>query len=63
MLSEADRLPLAVGVKVTLIVQTRPNATELPQVLVWAKSPAFVPVMATLVICRVPPPRSIRMML
>ena len=34
MLTEAVRLPLAVGVKVTLIVQLAPAATELPQVLV-----------------------------
>jgi hypothetical protein len=34
MLSEAARLPLAVGVKVTLIVQLPPAATELPHVLV-----------------------------
>ena len=33
MLTEAVRLPLAVGVKVTLIVQLAPAATELPQVL------------------------------
>lgn len=33
------RLPVAVGVKVTLIVQLEPAVTELPQVLVWAKSP------------------------
>ena len=34
MVTEAVRLPLAVGVKVTLIVQLAPAATELPQVLV-----------------------------
>jgi hypothetical protein len=34
ILTEAVRLPLAVGVKVTLIVQLAPAATELPQVLV-----------------------------
>ena len=34
MLTEAVRLPLAEGVKVTLIVQLAPAATELPQVLV-----------------------------
>jgi len=32
--SEAARLPLAEGVKVTLIVQLAPAATELPHVLV-----------------------------
>ena len=45
----AVRVPLAVGVKVTLIVQLAPAATELPHVLVCAKSPGFVPVSARLV--------------
>ncbi len=44
----AVRVPLAAGVKVTLIVQLAPAGTELPQVLVWAKSLAFVPVIARL---------------
>ena len=47
--SEAPRLPLAEGVKVTLMVQLPAAATELPQVLVWAKSPALVPASAMLV--------------
>jgi hypothetical protein len=34
MFTEAVSLPLAVGVKVTLMVQVAPAATELPQVLV-----------------------------
>ena len=34
MLTEAARLPLAEGVKVTLIVQFLPGATELPQLFV-----------------------------
>src|SRR3989442_15639482 len=38
IVSEPVRLPSAVGVNVTLIVQLAPAATELPQVLVWAKS-------------------------
>ena len=41
--SEAARLPLAAGVKVTLIVQLAPAATLDPQVLVWVKSPALEP--------------------
>lgn len=41
----ALRVPLAVGVKVTLIVQLAPAPSEEPQVLVWAKSPGLVPVM------------------
>ena len=53
MVTEAVRVPLAMGVKVTLIVQFAPAPTELPQVLVWAKSPALAPVMARLVIVKV----------
>ena len=34
ILTEAVRLPVAVGVKVTPIVQLAPAATELPQLLV-----------------------------
>jgi hypothetical protein len=49
MLTEAARLPLAEGLKVTLIVQFPPAPTELPQVLVWAKSLALVPAIARLV--------------
>lgn len=33
------RVPLAVGVKITLRVQEEPAASELPQLLVSAKSP------------------------
>jgi hypothetical protein len=49
MLMEAERLPLAPGVKVTLIAQLPLAATEVPQVLVWAKSEAFAPRIAMLV--------------
>ncbi len=45
----ALRVPVADGVKVTLIVQVAPAATELPQLLVWVKSLGFVPVSAILV--------------
>ena len=48
--SEAVRLPVAVGVKVTLIVQLAPAARLLPQLLVWPKSPLLAPVTAMLVI-------------
>ena len=48
MLTEAVRLPLAEGLNVTLIVQLALAATELPQVLVCAKSLALVPVSARL---------------
>ena len=44
----AVRVPLAAGVKVTLIVQLAPAATLEPQLLVWAKSLALVPVTARL---------------
>lgn len=56
IVSEAERAPLAVGVKVTLIVHIFPAAMELPQVLLWAKSLAFVPVTATLEMLRLPLP-------
>ena len=55
MLMLALRLPLADGVKVTLIVQLAPAASVLGlmgQVLVCAKSPAFVPATVMLVIVR-----------
>ena len=56
MLTEAVRLPLAEGLNVTLIVQLLPAATELPHVLVWAKSLALTPVSARLVMFSVVPP-------
>jgi hypothetical protein len=49
MVIAPDRGPVPAGVKVTLIVQFALAATLLPQVLVCAKSPAFVPDTATLV--------------
>jgi hypothetical protein len=51
----ALRLPLAVGLKVTLIVQFDPAARVLDplgQVLVWAKSPLLVPLKLILLIVR-----------
>jgi hypothetical protein len=51
--SEAERLPLADGVKVMLIVQLAPAASELLQVLVCAKSFALVPVRASVAIVKV----------
>jgi hypothetical protein len=48
-LREALRVPVAAGLKVTLIVQLAPAATLDPQVLVWVKSPALVPETETLV--------------
>jgi hypothetical protein len=55
MLMALLRLPLADGVKVTLIVQLAPAANVLGlmgQVLVCAKSPVLVPVSVILVIVR-----------
>ena len=48
MVTLALRLPAALGVKVTLIVQVPLTANVLEQVLVWAKSLAFVPLIAIL---------------
>jgi hypothetical protein len=44
ILSVAVRVPVAVGRKVTLIVQLAPAAKVLPHVCVWEKSLALVPV-------------------
>jgi hypothetical protein len=44
----ALRLPVALGVNVTGIVQLAPAASDVGQLLVWAKSPAFVPPIAML---------------
>ena len=52
MFEVAVRLPVAWGVNVTEIVHFFLLATLLPQVLVWAKSPGFVPVNVMLVILR-----------
>jgi hypothetical protein len=52
MARDAARPPAAEGVKVTLIVQLPPAATELPQLLVWAKSPELDPKTAMLVTVR-----------
>ena len=51
-LSDAVRLPLAAGVKVMLNVQVVPAGSELPQLLVWAKSPGLAPVIVTLEMLR-----------
>ncbi len=45
----AARVPVAVGLNVTLIVQLAPAARLLPQVLVCEKSPGFVPLNVTAV--------------
>ena len=48
MATEADRAPASAGLKVTETVQLAATASEVPQVLVWLKSAALVPVIATL---------------
>jgi len=53
---EALRVPVAVGVKVTEILQLPPAATLVPQVLFWPKSPEFAPVTAMLVMVSAPVP-------
>ena len=54
------RMPVAVGVNVTLMVQLAPAATDVPQVLVCMKSPlatmlvtlsAAVPVLVSVTVC------------
>src|SRR5437667_426111 len=54
------RVPVAVGVKVTLMAQLAPAATDVPQVLVCMKSPlatmlvtlsAAVPVLVSVTVC------------
>ena len=55
-LSDAVRVPLAVGLKMILTLQVAPAANELPQVWVCAKSPALIPVMATPAMLRVVAP-------
>jgi hypothetical protein len=49
-LSEAVRVPAAVGEKFTFILHFAPGASELGHLLVCAKSVAFVPVIAMLLI-------------
>jgi hypothetical protein len=44
----AVRIPVALGLKITLIAQLLPAARELPQLLVWVKSLAFEPESAML---------------
>lgn len=58
----AERAPLAVGVKVTLIVQVLPAAREAQELLVWEKSLAFVPASARLVRVKAPLPVLLRVM-
>ena len=56
----ALRLPLALGEKVTVMVQLALTASELGQVLVCAKSEALVPVMLMLLMLRASVPLLVR---
>ena len=51
--TEAPRVPVAEGVKVTVMVQLFFGPSDVPQVLVWAKSVEFVPVIVMPVMVRV----------
>lgn len=56
METNALRFPVAVGANCTLITHLPCAATLLPHVLVWEKSPEFVPPTATLVMARLAVP-------
>lgn len=58
--TEAVRMPFAVGLKVTLMLQLAPAATLVPQVFVCEKSVELVPVTPMLVIVRVALPVLVR---
>ena len=60
MVRAAVAAPLAEGLKVTLIVQLAPAATELPQLLVCVKSLGFAPESAKLVMLRAALPELVR---
>jgi hypothetical protein len=60
MLTAAVRVPLAVGLNVTLTLQLAPAANELPQVWVCAKFPALVPVIAMLLMVKLVVPVFLR---
>lgn len=52
----AERAPVAVGAKITVIVHLLPAAKDPPQVFVWLKSLAFAPVILMLFRVRVAVP-------
>ena len=59
-LNVAARFPVAVGLKVTLIVQLDPAVRLATQLVVWAKSPLLVPVIAMPLIVRLASPVLLR---
>ena len=60
ILNAAMRVPDAVGLNLTLMLQLAPAANELPHVWVCAKSPTLVPVTAMLVIVKEVVPTLVR---
>ena len=56
MFRVAENDPVVLGVKVKLIVQLAPGASEAPQLLDCANLLALPPVIARLEMCRVAPP-------
>jgi hypothetical protein len=60
MARAAERLPPTVGLKVTLMVHLAPAATEVPQLLDWAKSLALTPKSAMLVTLKAALPELVR---
>ena len=61
MLNFAVRVPVAVGLKVTLMLQLAPGVNEVPQLCVSAKSPILTPVSATLLMLKVLVPTLVRL--
>ena len=59
----AERAPVALGVNVTEMVHLAPAASELGQALLFAKFPAFVPEMLTLLMANADVPGLERVML
>jgi hypothetical protein len=57
---DAERFPVTLGVKPTVIVQEAAAASEVPQVLVWLKLVAFVPVTEMLEMARAAVPGLVR---
>jgi hypothetical protein len=60
MVTVPVRVPIVVGVKLTVIAQLALTASDVPQVLVWAKSPlatmlvivsVAVPVLVSVIVC------------
>jgi hypothetical protein len=62
MATVAVRVPGPVGAKVILIVQLPPAATELPQLLLWLKSPGLLPANTKLVMPKAAFPVLVRRM-